>query len=47
MAKPTIYKTIDIGSISYRTVTQLTDAESAKAKAILDKFFEYFAAKHY
>jgi len=47
MAKPTIYKTIDIRSIKDRPVTSLTSDESDKAKVILEKFFDLFSRKHF
>jgi hypothetical protein len=47
MAKPTIYKTIDIKSIKDRATTTLTSEESDKAKVVLEKFFELFSAKHF
>jgi|13_taG_2_1085334.scaffolds.fasta_scaffold342359_1 hypothetical protein len=46
MAKPTIYKSIDIGAIHNRPTTSLTSAESDKVKVILDNFFDYFEDKH-
>ena len=46
MAKPTIYKTIDISSIASRSMTPLTEVEAVKTNAIVSKFFTYFKAKH-
>jgi len=46
MAKPTIYKTIDINSIHSRPLTALSSTESAKSRTILENFFTYFVAKH-
>tara|TARA_B100000900_G_scaffold360226_1_gene332178 strand:+ start:5485 stop:5628 length:144 start_codon:yes stop_codon:yes gene_type:complete len=47
MAKPTIYKTIDIKSIKNRPTSALSSTESDKAKVVLEKFFELFQVKHF
>lgn len=46
MENPTLYKKETLNNVNARTSVALTEQESSKAKTVVDKFFELFAADH-